>query len=96
MACDPFTLLTSGNIFGSFLCPFQNLIGQDILITFLLVILFGITYIKTESFELIALQMIIGGAAVFPYAAPQMQIYWAAIIITGVVLGVYNFYRSYR
>lgn len=92
----PFELLLRGQIWDSFVYTYSGLIGEPLFIMILLSILFGVTYIKTGSFQIIALQIVLAGAFIIPMVPAQAQIYLAFLAVIGISIGIYDFFRSWK
>jgi hypothetical protein len=95
-AWPPYDSLISGNIWGSFVGPYIEMMGYDMFLLIIVALLTGMTYIKTRDVSLVSLMFVLCGSVIIPFLSPQVQIYFALIVVLGVTAAAYNFYRSNR
>jgi hypothetical protein len=95
-AYPPYDMLIQGNIWGSFVQPYIEMMGYDMFLLIIVAILTGMTYTKTRDITLVSLMFVLCGAVIVPFLSTQVQLYFALLVIIGASVAAYNFFRSYR
>lgn len=93
---DAFDLLVQGDIFGSILQPYIDLMGvpgADIFFVFLYTTALGLIYLKTRNVMLTGITMMLTSSILIPTIPPNLQKYFFIAIIIGVSLTIYKIFR---
>ena len=88
---DAFTILKTGNFFGSFIETFAAIgIPVPLFYTFILVAACGAIYIRTKNVEMVALTMVLLGSGLSSIADQTISKYFLGVVLIGVAIAAYK------
>ena len=91
-----FEYLLSGQLFNSFFAAFATIgIAPEFVYLLLTVVMCGFIYIRTRSPTFVSLVLVITGAVLSQYVAPDMGKYFYGMVLIGIVLGVYSAFKEW-
>jgi len=82
-------LLIQGKWFDAALYPYISIITPEIFYTTLLLLILGITYVKTRSLEMVSAMLIITSAVLVPLVRQDVRLYLFMLIAVGLSYALY-------
>ena len=88
-----FDLLKIGDLFGSIMYPFIDLMGADMFYLLLMLSAYLGIYVKTRNVSLVSLTMILTGGVIMQYASQTLSTYMFGVVMVGVALALYSAFK---